>query len=121
MPEFGQYCRIYRNMVENNLGTKNQCLVVGVYARFAAVVVFAVVEVVEVVVEVVVIVVVVKELVFSSRYQSISANMTYFHRKKIEKRFILEVGEVLVSIFYLVTVEKVVVCGWVQNSQGSFL
>ena len=72
-------------MVENNLGTKNQCLVVGVYAGFAAVVVFAVVvvEVVKVVVEVVV-VVVVKELVFSSRYHSISVNMT-FNRKKIKK------------------------------------
>ena len=79
VPELSQYCRIYRNMVENNLGTKNQCLVVGVYAEFAAVVVFAVV--VEVVVEIVVkvvVVVVVKELVFSSRYHSILVNMTYF-------------------------------------------
>ena len=75
-------------MVENNLGTKNQCLVVGVYARFAAVVVFAVVvvvEVVKVVVEVVV-VVVVKELVFSSRYHSTSVNMT-FNRKKSKNVF----------------------------------
>ena len=59
-------------MVENNLGTKNQCLVVGVYAGFAAVVVVVVVVVVEVVV------IVVKELVFSSRYHSILVNMTYF-------------------------------------------
>ena len=69
-------------MVENNFGTKNQCLVVGVYAGFAAVVVFAVVVVV---VEVVVIVV--KELVFSSRYHSISVNMTYFYRKKSKNVF----------------------------------
>ena len=90
MPELGQYCRIYRNMVENNLGTKNQCLVVGVYAGFAAVVVFAVVVVVvvvvEVVVEVVVVVVVVKEIVFSSRYHSISVNMT-LNRKKSKNFF----------------------------------